>query len=71
MGGDCVGVGVVVETWEREQWSGCRACVCYDAEQHLCEVLDGRERTTRCDGLDMHLRAEGVRLYGVQRPRAV
>jgi hypothetical protein len=78
MGGRCDGGAYVSEVWEKNQWGECRGCILYvqreagewDAEygSHACQVLLGQEDTRECPELADHIRFEGVKLYGVNKP---
>jgi hypothetical protein len=78
MGGDCDGGAYVSEVWENNQWGSCRGCVFYaqredgewgsDGGSHHCEVMDGRDELRECPELADHIRYEGVKLYGVNKP---
>lgn len=78
MGGQCNGGAYVSEVWEKNRWGGCRSCVLFeqreagecgsDYPEDVCQVLDGREDTRECPELADHIRYEGVKLYGVNKP---
>lgn len=72
LGGHCEAGYIVTDTWEKNQGGGeCRDCMCFDKEQHLCEVIDGREPTRMCPVWLDFLRYEGVKTYGKDKPPIV
>lgn len=73
LGGACKGRAFIADTFERELHGACRDCAYREAQEHdgyelRCQVLDGRDKELQCPELQEHIRFEGIRLYGVNKP---
>jgi hypothetical protein len=71
LGGACKGGAFVEATFEREMYGACRDCPLIDTDEEgviRCQVLDGAEPTMQCPALIEHVRFEGIKLYGENKP---
>lgn len=72
MGGRCDGGAFVADTFENQKWGACRDCTMCEfvpeEGENRCQVLDGRDTTMQCPELAEHVRYEGIKLYGINRP---
>lgn len=70
MGGDCNGAAFVGRYFDAQIYGACRQCNMREETdgEITCQALEGREELMRCDGLNEHVRFEGIKLYGVNRP---
>lgn len=71
LGGACKGGAFVEATFEREMYGDCRDCplIARDDEGVTrCQVLDGAEPALQCPALIEHVRFEGIKLYGENKP---
>lgn len=78
MGGACDGSAWVSALFSGQMWGVCRACLLRESREagecgrdygeEVCQVVEGREDNRECPELADHIRYEGVRLYGVNKP---
>lgn len=71
LGGACKGGAFVEETFEREMYGECRHCPLRDQDDYdvlQCQVLQGAEPALQCPALIEHVRFEGIKLYGENKP---
>lgn len=69
-GGLCTST-VLFDTWRDRQYDSCRACPMYETSDDgmpECAVENGRETWHEAPCVMDHVRYEGIKLYGVNRP---
>lgn len=72
MGGNCDGAAWVACFFEANVCGPCQGCSLFEpwsgGEEARCQVEGGQEPPRECPELADHIRFEGVKLYGVNKP---